>query len=263
MDNRPIGVFDSGYGGISVLAAAASLLPEERFFYLGDNLHAPYGELPEETILALTRESVRFLISRGCKAVVIACNTATSVAAAALRREIDLPIVAMEPALKPASLLDGDGQILVLATTVTLKLAKFKRLMESYGQNAVPVPAPKLVTAVEAGILGGEPMRELLEEYLSPHLRAPVKAVVLGCTHFVFLRQALRAYLPADIALIDGNEGTARQLQKRLAQESLAGAAKEPDVMKRVEFLSTREGEETIGMMRRLLQTALDQRCDK
>ncbi len=263
MDNRPIGVFDSGFGGISVLAAAAALLPDERFVYIGDNLHAPYGERTEAEILALSRKSVQFLIDKGCKAVVIACNTATSVAADTLRSEISLPIVAMEPALKPASLIAQEGQVLVLATEMTLKLSKFKQLMESYGRDAVPIPAPKFVTAVEAGVTDGPEITALFDETLGPYLQKPVKAVVLGCTHYTFLKPALRAYLPAPIALIDGNAGTARQLEKRLTQANLRSAGGEPDVMKRVEFFSTKPGPQTPARMRAMFQTALNQLLDR
>ena len=263
MDQRPIGVFDSGFGGISVLAAAASALPKERFIYLGDNLHAPYGEHTEAEILAYSRECVRFLTDAGSKAIVIACNTATSVAAAALRKELALPVVAMEPALKPASMLAGNGQVLVLATEVTLKLDKFKTLMKSYGKDAIPVPAPKLVTAVEAGILNGAEMNALFHTYLAPYLDRPVKAVVLGCTHFVFLKPALRGFLPEPIRLIDGNEGTARQLKTRLRQLNLLGGAQEPDIRKRVEFHSTKEGKETLDRMETLFGLALSQLSDK
>jgi glutamate racemase len=263
MDNRPIGVFDSGFGGISVLAAATVMLPDERFVYIGDNLHAPYGERTEAEILMLSRKSVQFLIEKGCKAVVIACNTATSVAADALRSEISLPIVAMEPALKPASLIVQEGQVLVLATEMTLKLGKFKQLMESYGRDAVPIPAPKFVTAVEAGVTDGPAITALFDETLGPYLQKPVKAVVLGCTHYTFLKPALRAYLPASIALIDGNDGTARQLEKRLTQANLRGACGEPDVMKRVDFFSTNPGVHTPARMRAMFQTALTQLLDK
>ena len=263
MDNRPIGVFDSGFGGISVLAAAVSLLPNERFIYLGDNLHAPYGALPEEDILARTREGVQFLIDHNCKAIVIACNTATSVAAAALRREITLPIIAMEPALKPAALLTGNGQILVLATEVTLKLQKFKQLMVSYGKDAVPIPCPGFVPAVEAGITEGAAINTLVAEYLAPYLRQPVKAVVLGCTHYVFLKQALQTYLPAHVPLIDGNEGTARQLKKRLALHALESGAGADDLENRVEFHSTKTDAETVARMRMMLRLAMNQLRDK
>lgn len=261
MDSRPIGIFDSGFGGISVLAAAARLLPAERFVYLGDNLHAPYGSLTEEAIMAHTRHSVAFLVEADCKAIVIACNTATSVAAAVLRRELELPIIAMEPALKPAALLAGDGQVLVMATEVTLKLPKFQRLMESYGKNAVPIPAPKLVPAVEAGITAGPAMQALLEAYLAPYLPRPVKAVVLGCTHFVFLKPALRKLLPDNILLIDGNAGTARQLQKRLAQEALLSDASPLPAAERVQFYSTKQDAETLARMQTMFAMALDQLC--
>jgi len=262
MDNRPIGVFDSGFGGISVLAAAVSALPEERFVYLGDNLHAPYGAHAEAEIMSYSRACVRYLIASDCKAIVIACNTATSVAAAALREEINMPIIAMEPALKPASMLPGGGLVLVLATEVTLKLDKFKQLMDIYGHDAVPIPAPKLVEAIEAGIWEGARIRALFEEYLAPHLKKPVKAVVLGCTHYVFLKQALREYLPEHILLIDGNGGTARQLKTRLGQADLLSGAGGADVSARVMFHSTKNDAKTLKLMQTLFDLALDQLPD-
>ncbi|MBN1777371.1 MAG: glutamate racemase [Clostridiales bacterium] len=262
MDNRPIGVFDSGFGGISVLASAASALPEERFVYLGDNLHAPYGAHTEDEIMNYSRACARYLIASDCKAIVIACNTATSVAAAALREEIDMPIIAMEPALKPASMIESDGLVLVLATEVTLKLDKFKQLMDNYGKDAVPIPAPKLVEAIEAGLWEGARVRALLHEYLAPHLHKPVKAVVLGCTHYVFLKQALRKYLPAHILLIDGNEGTARQLKTRLRQENLLGGAGGADITTRVMFHSTKNDAKTLKRMQALFDLALNQLPD-
>lgn len=263
MDNRPIGIFDSGYGGISVLAAAALLLPRERFIYLGDNLHAPYGSLPEATIMSHTQRSVQFLMDKNCKAIVIACNTASSVAAAALRAALTLPVIAIEPALKPASMLAGDGLVLVLATEVTLKLPKFQRLMESYGKDAVPIPAPRFVTAVEAGQTDGAEVNALFNEYLGPWLKKPVKAVVLGCTHFTFLKQALRAYLPPRIMLLDGNEGTARQLKKRLTDECLLSAENSLPAGERIQFHSTKDDVQTLAQMQALFQMALDQLADK
>ena len=259
MDDRPIGVFDSGYGGISVLAVAAFLLPDERFVYLGDNLHAPYGALSEEEILDYTRKAVRYLIAMDCKAIIIACNTATSVAAAALRKNLKLPVIAMEPALKPASMIERDGRVLVLATEVTLKLPKFKKLMESYGKDAVPIPCSKLVAAVEAGLTEGPEVTALFQEYLSPYMDKPVKAVVLGCTHFVFLKQALRGFLSADVPLIDGNEGTARQLQTRLAQEDLLSDMQMAETSEHVVFHSTKKDAQTLSRMRAFYAMAMDQ----
>ncbi len=211
------------------------------------------------TIMAYTRKSVQFLIDSDCKAIVIACNTATSVAAEALRREFSLPIIAMEPALKPASQLAGDGPVLVLATEVTLKLQKFRHLMQSYGRHAVPIPAPKLAPAVEAGITEGPAMQALLQEYLGPWLNQPIKAVVLGCTHFIFLQKALRAFLPENVLLIDGNEGTARQLKKRLAQEGLQSSAEPLPAEQRIVFHTTNEDSGVLARMRAMLRMALDE----
>jgi glutamate racemase len=259
----PVGFMDSGVGGLAVLKTAVDALPHEDFLFYGDIGNAPYGSRGDEEIKALAMDAAALLAERGVKALVVACNTATSVAADALRSEISLPIVAMEPALKPASLIAQEGQVLVLATEMTLKLSKFKQLMESYGRDAVPIPAPKFVTAVEAGITDGPEITALFDETLGPYLQKPVKAVVLGCTHYTFLKPALRAYLPAPIALIDGNAGTARQLEKRLTQANLRSAGGEPDVMKRVEFFSTKPGPQTPARMRAMFQTALNQLPDR
>ncbi|MCE5344094.1 MAG: glutamate racemase [Eubacteriales bacterium] len=245
MDERPIGVFDSGFGGISVLAEAVRVLPEEDFIFLGDNLHAPYGDRMPQEVLALTRQALDRLMSMGCKAILIACNTATSAAAAVLRSELGLPIVGMEPALKPAALLPGEGRVLVMATAMTLKMDKFQNLMDHYGRDATPVPCPGLVELVEAGEMDGTRVRQKLCELLSPYLDRPVKAVVLGCTHYVFLKAAIAACLPADVVLVDGNEGTARQLQNQLVQKNLLRAPAVEGQVRRgnTVFLSTAEDE--------------------
>lgn len=237
MDDRPIGVLDSGFGGVNVLAEAARLLPGEDFIFLGDNLHAPYGDRTPDEVLAFTRATVLQLVGLGCKAIVIACNTATSVAADALRAEYRLPIIGMEPALKPAALLPQDGAVLVMATTMTLQLNKFHHLMERYGQDAVPVPCPGLVELIEAGETDGPRIRQKLAELLGPWMQRPVKAIVLGCTHYLFLRPALTAFLPAGVALVDGNLGTAKRLEAQLAARGLLREnGGEPG---RITFLST------------------------
>ena len=221
MNDQPIGVFDSGFGGVSVLAETVRALPEEDFIFLGDNLHAPYGDRTPQEVLDFTRQAVDQLIRLQCKAIVIACNTATSAAAETLRKELTLPIIGMEPALKPASQLPANGAVLVMATAMTLRLDKFHLLMDRYGQNAVPVACPGLVELIEAGEISGPRIDAKIDELLSPWLKQPVKAVVLGCTHYIYLRPALRAYLPPGTALVDGNAGTARQLQNQLSQRNL------------------------------------------
>jgi glutamate racemase len=259
VDGRPVGVFDSGFGGVTVLASAARLLPREDFIFLGDNLHAPYGDRTPEEVLALSRGAAEKLVSLGCKAIVIACNTATSAAAAALRTELALPIVAMEPALKPASLLPGEGSVLVMATVMTLRLPKFQALMKRYGADAVPVPCPGLVELIEAGETDGPRIDAKLNELLSPFLDRPVKAVVLGCTHYVFLKPALRRRLPPGTPLVDGNLGTARELKNRLSREGLLGGppGEQPGRERTVDFLSTARGEEAPRQMRAWFELAL------
>lgn len=155
MDQRPVGLLDSGLGGISVLGEALRQLPNEDYVYYGDTANAPYGDKTPEEVLGLVHQAVERLIELRCKAIVIACNTATSVSAGKLRQELALPIIGMEPALKPASLLPGEGKILVMATRVTLALPKFQALMAQYGWDAVPVPCPGLMECVERGELEG------------------------------------------------------------------------------------------------------------
>lgn len=255
MTDRPVGMLDSGLGGISVLAQALRDLPREDYVYFGDTAHIPYGDKDPAEVLRLTRQGVDRLLAHGCKAIVIACNTATSVAAAQLRQEMTLPVIGIEPALKPASLLPGEGQILVLATRVTLKLPKFQALMERYGNHAVPVPCSGLMECVEAGQLEGERVNTLLSELLTPYLDKPVKAVVLGCTHYPFLKKAIAAFLPAGTPLIDGNAGTVRQLGRRLAEEDLQASSEHPGG--KVTFLTSSEDPATVVRMKAMLQTAL------
>ena len=223
MNSQPVGVFDSGVGGISVLASLMRELPQERFFYYGDTAHAPYGTKPTEEVNRLVGDVTRHLIGEGIKALVIACNTASAVSAQTLRETYSFPIVAMEPALKPASLLRRDGRVLVLATPVTLALPKFGRLMAHYGEGAERVPCPGLMELVEREDWDGAEtyLRELFARYDGQ----PIDAVVLGCTHYVFLRPIARRLLPETTAIVDGNEGTARQLRHVLEERQLLSGA--------------------------------------
>ena len=215
----PIGVFDSGVGGISVLGELRRTLPREDFLYFGDNLHAPYGTKPEQEVLGYVRSVMDYLIAQDVKAVVIACNTATSVAAATLRAELDLPIIGMEPALKPAAEQRRGGQILVLATPMTLRLPKFQALYQRYGEGAHPLPCPGLMELVETQAF--DQARRYLEEHFLAYDMSQVDAVVLGCTHYVFLRPILQEILPPHVLILDGNAGTARQLARVLEHRSL------------------------------------------
>lgn len=249
LDNRPVGFLDSGLGGISVLGEALRVLPDENFVYFGDTKHIPYGDKPPETVYRYTHAAVEQLLDAGCKAIVIACNTATSVAAARLREELTVPVIGMEPALKPASLLEGEGKVLVMATRVTLALPKFEALMERFGQDAVRVPCPGLMECVEAGELSGPRVEGLLQELLQPYRDMPVKAVVLGCTHYPFLKKTIARFFEPHVQLMDGNLGTARQLGRRLEEEGLRSAGPGGQVT----FLSSMEGDAPIRQMQHML----------
>lgn len=251
LDQRPIGLLDSGLGGIGVLGEALRQLPNEDYVYYGDTANAPYGDKAPEEVLGLVHQAVERLIELRCKAIVIACNTATSVSAGKLRQELDLPIIGMEPALKPASQLPGGGKILVMATRVTLALPKFQALMAQYGRDAVPVPCPGLMECVERGELEGPKVTALLRQLLGPWLSQPVKAVVLGCTHYPFLRKTIAALFPAGTPLIDGNAGSVRQLRRRLEEQDLLSDRQEPG---RITFLSSSEDPSVLQRMQTMLE---------
>ena len=217
--NSPIGVFDSGVGGIGTLAALRRELPQERFLFYGDTANAPYGTKSREEVMGCINRIMEHLLAQDVKAVVIACNTATAVAAAELRAKYTLPIIGIEPALKPAHEMRRDGSILVLATPMTLKLEKFRALYERYGEGAIPLPCPGLMELVERE--ADDEARRYLLELFSPYDLTKVDAVVLGCTHYVFLRQVLKDILPDTVSVLDGHAGTARQLRRVLTANDL------------------------------------------
>ena len=219
----PIAVFDSGLGGISVLRELRSLMPNEHYLYFGDSANAPYGTRPLDEVRALTLRNIGMLYERGIKAAVIACNTATSAAVSVLRERFqDIPVIGMEPALKPAALAHPGGTVLVMATPLTLREEKFSHLMEHYrdGVRIVPLACPELVEFVERGELESGALSRYLHEKLDCY-RASADAAVLGCTHFPFLRAAIRNVLGDHVALYDGGLGTARQTQRQLRQLQL------------------------------------------
>jgi len=215
--NRPIGVLDSGMGGLTVLRPAARALPRERFIYYGDNRHAPYGILPEGDILRHTLAAADALMAEDIKLLLIACNTATSVAAEALRAWLPIPVVAMEPALKPASQIASSGQILVLATPATLALPRFRESMTRYGQRATAVPLRGLVEVIENGETSGARVEGILRDALLPALGTPTDAIVLGCTHYPFVRPVIEALTPGT-PIWDGTAGTLRQMERLLRE---------------------------------------------
>lgn len=217
-----IAVLDSGVGGISVLRELVRIMPNERYLYFGDSANAPYGTKDTAEILSLTDASVERLMARGIKALVVACNTATATAISYLREKYpDFIIVGIEPALKPAVLQFPEGTVGVIATPVTLRGEKLKKLMEKYPHpNLRMIPAPGLVELVEAGLADSPQMDSFLAPLLEPHV-GNLDALVLGCTHYPFVIPAIRRILGDQTMLFDGGIGTARQTRRRLEQAGL------------------------------------------
>ncbi len=229
-DRRPVAVFDSGVGGISVLAELTTLMPRESYLYFGDSLRAPYGSRTGNEVRAFTDEHVGNLIRRGAKAVVIACNTATGAAISYLREKYaGIPIIGMEPAIKPAAEAFPGGRILVLATPVTLASAKFQALMKTHAHLAeiVPVPCPRLARMIESGVLEGEELEDYLGEIFRPYKEHPADAVVLGCTHYPFVREAVEV-ASGGAVIFDGGPGTAREVQHQLQLHGTCTDAETP-----------------------------------
>jgi glutamate racemase len=219
-DNAPIGVFDSGVGGLSVLREIRTRLPNESLLYLADSGHVPYGEKSPEFIRDRCRSIASFLLEQGAKALVVACNTATAAGIADLRLLYpDLPLVGMEPAVKPAALATRSGVVGVLATTGTLKSAKFAALLDRFASDVrvITQPCPGLVERIEAGELDTPGTRSLLAGFVQPLIEQGCDTVILGCTHYPFVKPLLREMLPASVALVDTGAAVARHLESVLA----------------------------------------------
>ena len=217
-------VFDSGLGGISVLRELVHVLPVERFLYFGDSKNAPYGDRSTEEVREFTANCIAAFIPRGIKAVVVACNTATAAAIECLRaRYPGKIIIGMEPALKLAAERHPGGRILVMATHVTLREQKFCALMDRFSSTCrvVPLPCPGLVEYIEAGCLDTPEVRDYLQNLLSPTLATGVDAIVLGCTHFPFLKPLIQELAGPHVEILDGASGTAWQTRRRLEAENL------------------------------------------
>ena len=255
--NLPIAVVDSGVGGISVLAELVKALPHEDFLYFGDSANAPYGTKTRAEVLAITQSNLQMLMQRGIKAFVLACNTATSAAARILREEYpELPIIGVEPAVKPAALLGDNPTVLVMATALTLREEKFNTLVDRFADRArvLPLPCTGLVEMIEAGILEGEELDGYLQGLFAPYKTEKIDAVVLGCTHYPHVRSAIAAHFPAGTPILDGGEGTARQTKKRLSELSLLC---ERDRAGNVEILNSAPNEALLSLSRSLLERAL------
>lgn len=237
-----IGVFDSGVGGLSVLREIRRQLPGEPLLYVADSGHAPYGERSPAYIEARVDAIARFLVASGARAIVVACNTATVVAVQSLRSWCPVPVVAIEPAIKPAVGLTRSGVVGVLATRRTLESSSVARLCEQHGQGVriLLQACPGLVERIEHGDLRGDGTRTLLAGFLEPLLSDGADTLVLGCTHYPFLEPLIRELAGPGVALVDPAAAVARELQRRLVlRAEVAGAAASPEPAASARFLTS------------------------
>jgi glutamate racemase len=226
-DPRPIGVFDSGVGGVSVLREIRRTLPSEDLIYLADSAYTPYGDRPAAVITERAIAMVTLLEREGVKAVVVACNTATGIAVDVLRDRFRVPIIAIEPAVKPAAARTRSGVVGVLATTQTLASERFSKLVETHaaGVRVLTQPSPGLVERVESGELSSSATRSMVEQYVKPLVDGGADTIVLGCTHYPFLANVIQDVAGPAVTVIDPAVAVARELRRRLE----AGGLLAPD----------------------------------
>jgi glutamate racemase len=223
LQTRPIGLFDSGVGGTSIWKEINALLPYENTLYLADSKHAPYGMKSEDEIIALSIKNTEFLIKRKCKMIVVACNTATTNAISILREKFDVPIIGIEPAIKPAALKTKTGSIGILATKGTLSSALFHKTAAEFTRDisVVEIIGEGLVPLIEEGKLNTPELTELLFKYTEPMVAASVDYLVLGCSHYPYLIPKLLTILPDNITIIDSGAAVARQTKSLLEKNDL------------------------------------------
>lgn len=218
---QAIGVFDSGVGGLSVLKEIHRLLPEEDLIYVADSAYAPYGDKSAEFIQQRSLEITQFLVEQGCKAIVVACNTATSYAVESLRQHFTIPIVGMEPAIKPALTHQESSVIGVIATQGTINSPRFSKLLGRFqtGKTILSQPCPGLVEKVEANLIHADETRSLINEFLGPLMEKGMDTLVLGCTHYPFLIPVIEKVVGENkVLIIDPSPAIARELRRRLEE---------------------------------------------
>ncbi len=223
MNNGPIGIFDSGIGGTSIWREIHQLLPQEGTIYLADSKNAPYGEKAKDGILGLSIKNTEFLLQKGCKIIVVACNTATTNAITYLRKNYPVPFIGIEPAIKPAALQSRSRTVGVLATKGTLASDLFHSTAKNHGNGITIVEqeGAGLVPLIEAGKVDAEETKLLLQNLLAPMIEKGIDYLVLGCTHYPYLMPVLKELLPGHIKILDSGEAVARQTLAILKQENL------------------------------------------
>jgi glutamate racemase len=247
---RPVGVFDSGVGGLSVAREIRHALPAEHLVYFADTAWCPYGDRTVDEVRARTLAAARWLQEQGAKVLVVACNTASGAALEMLREELAIPVVGLEPAVKPAVAATRTGRVGVMATTGTVRSERFRRLVENHsgGVQVVAQPCPGLADMVEDGLLEGDALAARLGELTQPLRDAGVDTVVLGCTHYVFVQGAIARALGPDVRLVDSGPAIARQTRRVLEERGMLAAEGEGSLR----FVTTGEPREVGPVIERL-----------
>jgi glutamate racemase len=257
-----IGVFDSGVGGLSILDEALKQLPRHHYIYLADSANAPYGEKTSSWITNRSLHLCRYLVEQGCDAIVVACNTATAEAIAQIRAELQIPIIGVEPGIKPAAMQSQNGVVGVLATEATLNSDKFNALLATLPSHCrfIKQAGAGLVPLIESGQIESPAMRTLLQTHLKGIVQAQADTLVLGCTHYPFLKNQIKELIGSLITIVDTSDAVVRQLSRQLEQHALA----EETGGVSLQLLSTTNADTLQAMAERLLQTPLSpRRIDK
>jgi glutamate racemase len=252
MTDRPIGIFDSGVGGLSVWQEIDRLLPNESIVYYADNANCPYGEKTREEVIRHSARVAQFLVDKGCKIVVVACNTATSQAIDYLRETFEIPFVGIVPAVKPASINSKTGVIAILATAGTLKSGKFNETKQEFSGNTeiILVEGGELVDIVENGLQGTKQSEEILHKHIDPLMERHIDHLVLGCTHFPFLIEDIKKITGNRVILDNPAPAIAKRTKFILENEGLRASAVNK---KQIDFFSSGD----IGMLKNMLENVI------
>lgn len=234
MSNKPVGIFDSGIGGTSIFKEIHSLLPNENCIYLADSKNAPYGNKPKEEILKLSIKNTELLLRKGCKIIVVACNTATTNTISYLRNTYNVSFIGIEPAIKPAALKTKTKAVGILATRGTLSSKLFHETTDLYANNikVIEQVGEGIVPLIETGKLHSEEMKHLLEPYIKPMMHANIDYLVLGCTHYPYLIPILSKMLPENVTIIDSGLAVAKQTKAILSAKEILNIESKPPYIK-------------------------------
>jgi len=251
-----IGVFDSGVGGLSILDEALQQLPHHNYIYFADSANAPYGDKPPQWIAERSLQICHYLMEQDCSAIVVACNTATAEAIATIRSTLDIPIIGVEPGIKPAAMQSQNGIVGVLATEATLNSDKFNALLATLPEHCqfIKQAGAGLVPLIEAGLIETPEMQALLRSHLKPIQDQGADTLVLGCTHYPFLKKMIRAVVGDSMTLIDTSDAVVRQLLRQIHQQGLIVSSKHSP---KLSLLSTANADTLEAMAERLLHRDL------